>query len=137
MRSTYVIRRKREAAKVHCHIGENSGNCGWRASQTQYPYSVAFITRIFITARLDFSTRIRSIITSSSVVRAHDGSRCTHWATLIVLLIRNKSTEFPYIYPLAGSFSCSVLSQPAVKGLNIFTARARYSPRAGDILFDQ
>ena len=41
------------------------------------------------------------------------------------------------IYPLAGSFSCSVLSQPAVKGLNVFTARARYSPRAGDILFDQ
>ena len=32
----------------------------------------------------------------------------------------------PYVsmlYPLAGSFSCSVLLQPAVKGLNIFTAR--------------
>ena len=46
----------------------------------------------------------------------------------------------PYVsmlYPLAGSFSCSVLLQPTVKGLNIFTARARYSPRAGDILFDQ
>ena len=41
------------------------------------------------------------------------------------------------LYPLAGAFSCSVLSQPAVKGMNIFTARARYSPRAGDILFDQ
>ena len=49
------------------------------------------------------------------------------------------SIELPTskLYPLAGSFSCSVLSQPAVKGLNIFTARARYSPRAGDILFDQ
>ena len=68
-----MIRRKREAVEVHCHIGENSGSCGWRASQTQYPYSVAFITHIFISARLDFSTRIRSIITpSSSVVRAHD-----------------------------------------------------------------
>ena len=44
--------------------------------------------------------------------------------------------DFP-LYPLASSFSCSVLLQPAVKGLNIFTARARYSPRAGDILFDQ
>ena len=32
----------------------------------------------------------------------------------------------PYVsmlHPLAGSFSCSVLLQLAVKGLNIFTAR--------------
>ena len=48
-----------------------------------------------------------------------------------------KTRGSEYLYPLAGAFSCSVLSQPAVKGLNIFTARARYSPRAGDILFDQ
>ena len=53
------------------------------------------------------------------------------------LVSKIKALSPEIIYPLAGSFSSSVLSQPAVTGLNIFTARARYSPRAGDILFDQ